>query len=965
MDGIENIKISVIVPVFHTESLLKNCVNSIISQTWKNIEVIVVDDGSHNGADKIISAIGDERVIIIKHEENSGLLRARITGMQHATGDYIAFVDSDDSVSVDFFRLLLTRAEKENADVVVGNTVFVEENGVKKIACLHKAAFYNTHLVGEEIRNSYFAQEGRCHSWHNVWNKLYSKKIIDECLGDIDRFSGHLVMGEDILLSSVFLFNAQKMEHEPNAFYFYYRRAESSIGENTKTYSKFNKNLLDLKNVFDFVDKYLVMKGADSEIINHFKNFRFRYQKMWVDLAAKWKDEKEFDLIEKEVSNFCDAVSGQFDDNIWFGLIEREWGDGTETIKTSIMSENYEYISFDVFDTAVLRPFGRPEDLFKLLDREFEKYSNCNISFHKIRVDAEQRARKNLLDSDEKREDITLKEIYDCIGIQYHISEKICNVMMQEELRLEVKFSSTRMVVKEFYDVAIACGKKVIFTTDMYLPQECIKEILEKCGYCEYEKIFVSAEYGLLKQTGNLFAQVLTELGITNSQIIHIGDNEVSDVQKALEMHFVTYFVPKVWDLFINEGYRYPTGNRINAFNDVCGVLMDKDKVMDHCGLRSMMALAANRMFDNPFVRYGNTSNFDCNPYFIGYFSVGTHLLGVTKWILYKAKEKNYNRIIYTSRDGWLYMQAHKIWQKYSEDLPDTKYIYVSRQALLPAMILGEADLYNLPVEITQYTPNMLYELLAFCADASKEKELWEEVKAKGLERNAKFIDNDEYNLFINCFIEIAYDEEMRMERFLEIKDYFRFVRKQDAIFDMGYSGKIHKAIVDITEKNVDALFIHKDVSDWEKNARKGKFEIHTFLNFAPLMPDLLREHIISHSGKACIGYERINGSVVPRFEDTDKTYSDKFVIERIQQGALDFVEDFLKYFYDYMNYMSIDSQETALALEGFLSSSTVGDRNLFVFSSFEDRVYSGNPHNNVAEYINEQYRIMNLIKSQ
>lgn len=965
MRRIDNVKISVIVPVYHTEHLLEDCIKSIVEQTWTNMEVIVVDDGSDNGADKIIESFADDRLIMVKHTENRGLFRARVTGMQHATGDYIVFVDSDDTLGVDFLRLLVEKAVNKSADVVVGNTVFVEESGVKKVSCLHKAAFFTTKLSGDAVRNSYFEQEGRCHSWHNVWNKLYARSIIDACLADLDKFSEHLIMGEDILFSSLFLFHAQQLETEPNANYFYYRRNESSVGENTKAYNKFIKNLHDLKNVFDFVDEYLKKQNAGLEIQEHFWKFRCRYGKIWSDLSAVWKEEEDYYLIERELNNFCDSIPEQLDDSTYFGLFEREWGDGVETVKKGIMSEKYQYISFDIFDTAVVRPFGKPEDLFGLLNKEFEKHINCNISFQKIRVEAEQGARRQLAESGEKREDITLKEIYDYIGANYLIPEDVCKRMMQEEMKLEVQFASARATIKEFYDVAIAVGKKVIFVSDMYLPEECIRELLEKCGYKDYEKVFVSAEYGVLKQTGKLYDEVLAELQIDAIQMLHIGDNEVSDIQCALEKGIDAFFVPKAWDMFLNEGYRYPTGNRTNAFKDACGVLVSKDKVMDNCAIRSMMALAAKKMFDNPFVCYDSTSNFDYNPYLIGYFAVGTHLLGASKWILDTAKEKKYGRIIYTSRDGWLYMQAHKIWQKYCDSLPDTKYIYVSRQALLPAMILKEADLYNLPIEVTQYTPQMLFELLAFCTDTAKEEEFWNTLTVKGLERNTRFLDNCGYNLFIKCFIETAYSEEVRLEHLLEIKEYMSFLRTQDAIFDMGYSGRIHKAIVDVTEKNVDALFIHKDTTHFANNARKGSFEIHEFLNLNPLMPDLLREHMISHSGKTCIGYERVNGSVVPKLEGLEKEYCDKFVLAKLHQGALDFVEDFLKYFYDYLDYVSINPKETALALEGFLASSAVGDRNIFICSYFEDKVYSGNPHNNVAEYINEQHRIMSLIKCQ
>ena len=965
MCGIDNIKISVIVPVYHTEELVGKCLDSILNQTHKNLEVLVVDDGSNQGLDRIIASINDDRIRLLKHECNRGLLRARITGMQNATGDYISFVDSDDMVGIDFFRLLADRAERDGVDVVVGNTVFVEEDDEKKVSCLHRAVFHDISLNGYEVRDNYFRQEGRCHSWHNVWNKIYSRRLINECLNDIEKMSEHLVMGEDILLSSVFMFCAKGLRHEVNANYFYYRRSESSIGESTKNCTKLVKNINDLKLVFDFVDGYLEHKGASTEIILHFNKFRQRYAVLWKNIGYKLKDYEGYQESQKALSCLCEDIPEQIDDADYFGLFERPWGNGVENIKHSIMSDKYKYISFDIFDTAVLRPFGNPEDLFVLLNKKFEKYVRCNISFQKIRIDAEQGARRALAESKDTKEDITLEEIYKYISANYNISRDVCNAMMNEEIALEIKYAYTRSTVKEFFDVAKVMGKKVIFITDMYLPKECIEQILEKCGYKGYDGIFVSAEYGLLKQTGKLYNKVLEELGIDASQLLHIGDNEESDIRCALEKGIDAYFIPKVYDLFINEGYRYPTGNRTNSIKNACGVLVDKNKIMNSVSMRSMMALAAGKMFDNPFVRYDNTSDYEYNPYYIGYYSLGTHLLSVIRWINDISRQKNYERIIYTSRDGWLYMQAHKIWKKYNEDMPDAKYIYVSRQALLQAMILDRVDLYNLPIEVTQYTPAMLYNLLKFCADSTKEKKFWNRIEKIGLNKDIRFINDNEYNLFIKCFIDISYSEEMHISEQVKIKEYLEFLRSKDAIFDMGYSGRIHKAIVDMTGKKMNALFIHKDTTHYEENSRKGHFEIDEFLKLNPLMPDLLREHIISESGKSCIGYEYNDKSVVPKFEETEKGYCDKFVIEKLHKGALDFVEDFLKYFSGYMDYLTFNPQETALILEGFLPASAAGDRNIFIYSYFEDCVYSGNPNNSVAGYINEQYRIMNLIKCQ
>ena len=113
--------ISIIIPVFKVELYLKLCVESILIQTYSNIEVILVDDGSPDRCGEIAEeyAIKDNRVKVI-HQKNSGLGPARNTGMAAATGEYIGFVDSDDWANNCMFERLNNAAKKNNADIAVG-----------------------------------------------------------------------------------------------------------------------------------------------------------------------------------------------------------------------------------------------------------------------------------------------------------------------------------------------------------------------------------------------------------------------------------------------------------------------------------------------------------------------------------------------------------------------------------------------------------------------------------------------------------------------------------------------------------------------------------------------------------------------------------------------------------------------------------------------------------------------------
>ena len=161
--------ISVIVPVYKVELYLKQCVDSILNQTYKNLEVILVDDGSPDGCGNICDEYEKRNSCVkVLHVNNGGLSAARNAGIKVATGDYIGFVDSDDWIEPDMYELLLKRLEDARADIcvcgfdVVGKRVshvWHSDEEVYKDAVSLKA------LLDDRINN-------------HVWNKLYRKEII-------------------------------------------------------------------------------------------------------------------------------------------------------------------------------------------------------------------------------------------------------------------------------------------------------------------------------------------------------------------------------------------------------------------------------------------------------------------------------------------------------------------------------------------------------------------------------------------------------------------------------------------------------------------------------------------------------------------------------------------------------------------------------------------------------------------
>ena len=112
---------------------MEKCLDRLLEQSYKNIEIIIVNDCSQGNCEEIAEKYQkiDNRVKYIKHEKNKGLFQARITGASIATGEYIAFLDSDDYVSIDYYRTLMNNIQENNSDIAMGNMVLEYDNGRK------------------------------------------------------------------------------------------------------------------------------------------------------------------------------------------------------------------------------------------------------------------------------------------------------------------------------------------------------------------------------------------------------------------------------------------------------------------------------------------------------------------------------------------------------------------------------------------------------------------------------------------------------------------------------------------------------------------------------------------------------------------------------------------------------------------------------------------------------------------
>lgn len=166
-----NKKVSVIVPAYNVEEYIENCIISIIQQTYTNIEIIIIDDGSTDSTGKICDRLAkaDKRINVI-HQKNQGLSQARNNGIKLASGEYISLIDGDDFVKKDFLRNMAD-AMKDNVDVVVGGYKTVADT--KKILYINKMS--NSTLSGKDATIRLLTKQEDF--FVIAWNKLYKREL--------------------------------------------------------------------------------------------------------------------------------------------------------------------------------------------------------------------------------------------------------------------------------------------------------------------------------------------------------------------------------------------------------------------------------------------------------------------------------------------------------------------------------------------------------------------------------------------------------------------------------------------------------------------------------------------------------------------------------------------------------------------------------------------------------------------
>lgn len=244
-------KVSVVVPVFNAEKYIKTCLDSILRQTYRDFEMIVVDDGSTDCSGEICDKFAEQcENVRVLHKKNEGVSCARRDGLQMAEGDYIVFVDADDWIDEDFLELGVCCLEKEAADMVITGCIIEDNNGTHMVKNKIMSGIYNREDMERKIFPDmlYYGEFYEFGIMPYFWNKFYKKQLIVSCHTCLDT---DIYDGEDAAVVYPCLLKAEKIVILDDAGYHYRIHSESvTAGKRSDYYENVAKLYLYLAKQF-------------------------------------------------------------------------------------------------------------------------------------------------------------------------------------------------------------------------------------------------------------------------------------------------------------------------------------------------------------------------------------------------------------------------------------------------------------------------------------------------------------------------------------------------------------------------------------------------------------------------------------------------------------------------------------------------------------------------------------------
>lgn len=280
--------ISVIVPIYNVEKYIHECLSSVLNQTYKNLEIILIDDGSQDMSGKICDEYGfkDNRIIVI-HKKNGGLSAARNLGLKKSNGKYVVFIDSDDYLSENYVYLLYMSIKNNNSDIAICSYKFIKQNKneTRLSTLINNVSYSNVDILKNLLKGNI-----ECYAW----NKIYKKKLFD--LNNITFPENKFY--EDITTFVRLIIKSNRISYVDVPLYMYrIRKGSITDSKNRELSNDFNEAIYSVNEIIEY-------NNLKNEVSQELVNFNLMYTLMNLNIVSKYTHYSSFEFYSEFKKNF-------------------------------------------------------------------------------------------------------------------------------------------------------------------------------------------------------------------------------------------------------------------------------------------------------------------------------------------------------------------------------------------------------------------------------------------------------------------------------------------------------------------------------------------------------------------------------------------------------------------------------------------------------------------------------------
>lgn len=589
-------------------------------------------------------------------------------------------------------------------------------------------------------------------------------------------------------------------------------------------------------------------------------------------------------------------------------------------------------ISFDVFDTLLRRPTETPADLYRFLDPAAARVADGRVEdFSRIRLQAELQVRESSTQGE-----ITLEEIYGHIGSQYGIDAVTLQRLQDLEISTELQCIEARETGRRLWDIARASGRAIHLISDMYLPQSVLEAMLAKAGYEGWKTLFVSSTHRVRKKEGGLFDIVLQQLGLAPSELLHVGDNKVADVEQPALRGIKTFRISRALDRM--------RGNSLYA-----NIYPARQGAGEKA--RSAIAgLTAMTLFERPSGELEKTSHFQGSAYQMGYAALGPVIAGFMLWLGRQAQRDGISHLHFLSREGWLLRQVYDALHLDDGQAPPSSYLYASRRATRVANLRQRADIIALagqPYRGGTTLGKLLSSRFGLSVQDPDLAQVMQEFGYDGLEATLSAEADCKARFTQLCLrldtriLQVASEEREAYLSYLQSTSIA--IQPRPAVVDLGWKANMQGALGQLLGRPLDGYYYAtlQDAQTWLERGHLLRAYAGDFLSAAQpgcvVSNRHLLEFMVCHVEPSLVRMQQSARGMLPVFREEDGLGTRRILIEEIHRGAIQFAHDLRTHFGTLRSQIWIDPALAERTLASFISTPHAADAGLFSGHSFED----------------------------